>query len=182
MSTVRFIGCLHFGHEVIAKNRGFYDSYHHDEFLIKSWNSIVDKKDLVYILGDITMEDPGHYYNLDRLLGRKIVVLGNHDLPKDVKELLTYVESVAGMINYKKFCLTHAPIHPDEIGFYEGNIHAHIHHENKLTEHLAPTAYTDKESVISPTRHKYYNVDAKLINFLPKTLDQLCANNNIWSP
>lgn len=174
MSTVRFIGCLHFGHDWLAKYRDFYDAYHHDEFLIKSWNSVVkSKKDLTYILGDVTMKDPEHYYQLDRLRGRKIVVLGNHDLPKDVKYLLNYVESVGGMISYKDFCLTHAPIHPDEMGFYRGNIHDHIHHENKLTEHLASTSYLDKSSVIAPTLHKYYNVDAKLINFVPKTLDEL---------
>ena len=183
MSTVRFIGCLHLGHKSLARHRGFYDEYHHDEFLIKSWNSVVtNKKDITYILGDVTMETPDYYFQLDRLTGRKIVVLGNHDLPQHVKYLLDYVESVAGMIDYKKFCLTHTPIHPDEIGFYKGNIHAHIHHENKLTQHLAFTAYTDEGSVIVPTRHKYYNVDAKLINFRPRSLEQLCLDNATWSP
>ena len=173
MSDVRFIGCLHLGHESLAKHRGFYDSYHHDEFLIKSWNQIVNKKDLVYILGDVTMETDEYYYQLDRLKGRKIVVLGNHDRHQDVKALLKYVESVAGVVDYKGYILTHAPIHPDEVGFYKGNIHAHIHHENKLIEHFSPSRYQDEDSVIQPTLHKYKNVDAKLINFLPKTLDQL---------
>jgi len=173
MSNVRFIGCLHLGHEWAANYRGFLDSYHHDEYLISAWNKIINKKDLTYILGDVTMETSKHYYQLDRLNGRKIVVLGNHDLHQDVRELLNYVENVAGMVDYKGFCLTHAPIHPDEMGFYRGNIHAHIHHENKLTEHLASDKYQDKDSIIQPTLHKYRNVDAKLINFLPKTLEEL---------
>ena len=50
MSNVRFIGCLHLGHEWMAKHRGFENSEKHDEHLIESWNSIVNKKDLTYIL------------------------------------------------------------------------------------------------------------------------------------
>lgn len=173
MSNVRFIGCLHLGHGWMAQHRDFPDSYHHDEYLIKAWNSVVSKQDTTYVLGDVTMETDEHYYQLDRLNGRKIVVLGNHDLPKHVPKLLKYVDSVAGMIDYKGFCLTHAPIHPDEMGFYKGNIHAHIHHKNVLTEHLASDRYQDEEAIIQPTLYKYKNVDAKLINFLPKTLDQL---------
>lgn len=174
MSNVRFIGCLHLGHVFAAKIRNFPDVYHHDEYLISAWNKVVNKKDKVYILGDITMETNEHYYQLDRLNGRKTVVLGNHDLPKHVPELLNYVDDVAGMIDYKGYCLTHAPIHPDEMVFYLGNIHAHIH-EYVLTEHLvidrrerSPT-FTDTVK----TMHKYYNVDAYKVNFIPKTLEEL---------
>jgi calcineurin-like phosphoesterase family protein len=54
MSTY-FIGCLHFGHEFMAIKRGFEDSLAHDEHLISEWNKIVNKKDLTWILGDITI-------------------------------------------------------------------------------------------------------------------------------
>jgi len=172
MSCVRFIGCLHLGHESIAKHRGFNDSYCHDEHLIEQWNKTVHKRDLTYILGDVTMEKDTFYYQLDRLNGRKIVVLGNHDLPKHIKELLKYVESVAGMVDYKGFCLTHAPIHPSEIGFYRGNIHAHIH-ENKLWEVKTSNSYLDEGYEITNTLHKYHNVDAKMIEFKPKTIQEL---------
>lgn len=173
MSSVRFIGCLHLGHKNIAVHRGFQDEYYHDEKLVESWNSVVHKKDLVYILGDITMENHLEYYQLDRLKGRKIVVLGNHDRPEHVKYLLNYVESVAGMIDYKEYCLSHAPIHPCEMGRYFGNIHAHIHHINKLVECNVPSIYQDHDSILENTLYKYYNVDAKLIDFKPKTLVEL---------
>lgn len=173
MSQVKFIGCLHFGHKWIAQYRGFQDEYYHDEHLISEWNKSVHKKDLVYILGDITMETAEHYYQLDRLNGRKIVVLGNHDLHKDIKELLKYVESVAGMIDYKGFCLTHAPIHPSEISFYNGNIHAHIHHTNHLEEVYVQERYGDKDKIQYPTSHKYYNVDAHIIGYRPRTIEEL---------
>ena len=177
MSNVRFIGCLHLGHKWMAKYRGFQDEFYHDEHLIEEWNKVVHKKDLTYILGDITMETDIHYYQLDRLNGRKIVVMGNHDLHRNVRELLKYVESVAGMIDYKGFTLTHAPIHPNEIGFYRGNIHAHVHHENKLQEVEINDRYQDKDTKRVLTLHKYFNVDAHLVNYRPKTIDELLNQN-----
>jgi len=177
MSNVKFIGCLHLGHKWMAKHRGFQDEFHHDEHLIEQWNKVVHKRDLVYILGDVTMEKSEHYYRLDQLNGRKIVVLGNHDLPKHIKELLTYVESVAGMIDYKGCVLTHAPIHPSEISFCRRNIHAHIHHTNELPEVYVPERYGDKSKVEYPTLHKYICVDTHLINYQPKTLIELGINS-----
>ena len=44
--------------------------------LILTGSAIKSPKDLTYILGDITMEKSQGYFQLDRLTGRKIVVLG----------------------------------------------------------------------------------------------------------
>lgn len=172
MSNVRFIGCLHLGHKWMAQHRGFHDEFYHDEHLIEKWNKVVNKKDLTYILGDVTMEKAHPYIQLDRLNGRKIVVLGNHDMPKHVKELLNYVDTVAGMFDYKGGVLTHSPIHPSEMGRYIFNIHAHIH-ENELEEVIALDSYNDEDSIPQTTLHKYINVDAKLIDFKPKSLEEL---------
>jgi calcineurin-like phosphoesterase family protein len=134
----------------------------------------VCKKDIIYILGDITMENAEYYHNLEKLKGIKRVVLGNHDRYQDTHKLLKYVETVAGMVDYKGYILTHAPIHPSEISFYSGNIHAHIHHVNELYELYVPERYGDKSKVEYPTLHKYYNVDAHNINYKPVTLQELC--------
>lgn len=168
-----FIGCLHFGHKRMAQHRGFQDEFHHDENLIEQYNSVVNKKDLVYILGDITMENPDYYYQLDRLNGRKIVIMGNHDRPKDIPELLKYVESVAGMIHYKGFWLTHCPVHPQELNFVRGNIHCHIH-EMTVPYTEVEVDYWDKPGIIkSKSGLLYHNVDAHLIDYKPKTLEQI---------
>jgi len=173
MSQVRFIGCLHFGHEWMAKHRGFQDSYYHDEHLIDYWNRTVHKKDLTYILGDITMEKPDFYYKLTMLNGRKKVILGNHDKGKHIPELLKYVETVEGMEHYKGYWLTHCPVHPQELTFVHGNIHAHIH-EMSIPESNIHVKYWDAErDIISASGKGYYNVDAKLIDFKPKTIEEL---------
>jgi calcineurin-like phosphoesterase family protein len=172
ISTVRFIGCIHLGHRSIAVMRGFANAEEHDEHLIKNWNSVVGKKDTTYILGDVTMEKDLDYYKLDLLNGRKKVVLGNHDMMKHVPKLLLHVDGVAGMVDYKGFALTHAPIHPSEMGGYRGNIHAHIH-DNVLHEVEVPSRYSDEDSVVKDTLRKYYNVDAHRIGYKPKTIDEL---------
>ena len=171
--NVRFMGCLHLGHKWMATHRGFEDEIAHDEHLISEFNKEVGKRDLTYLLGDITMETAKHYYQLDRLNGRKIVVLGNHDRHQDVREMLKYVENVAGMVDYKGCVLTHAPIHPNEVGFCRMNIHAHIHHENSLEEVHVKSRYNDADSKVGPTLNKYFNVDAHLLKYRPITLDEI---------
>lgn len=155
---VRFISDLHFGHENLAKNlRGFDSAIEHDEFIIQSWNDVVtNSKDITYILGDITMEHSKFYYLLDRLIGIKHVILGNHDRRQDVKKLLNNVDSVSGMINYKKqFILSHCPVHPTELDYrYSHNIHGHVH-ANTLGD------------------KRYINVCCEVIDYKPKTIEEL---------
>jgi calcineurin-like phosphoesterase family protein len=169
--SVFFIGCLHFGHKWMATHRGFQDEFYHDEHIIEQWNKVINKKDLVWILGDVTMEDPKHYYRLDALNGRKKAVLGNHDLPQDTRELLKYVETVAGMVDYKGYILTHCPVHPNEMSFCRGNIHAHIH-ENLLEECIVSDRYGDS-GLKSETLAKYFNVDAHRIGYTPLSMDEI---------
>jgi calcineurin-like phosphoesterase family protein len=159
----------------MAQHRGFNDEFYHDERIIDSWNSIIHKKDLVWILGDITMESKEHYYQLDRLKGRKKVVLGNHDLPEHTRELLKYVETVAGVVDYKGYVLSHMPIHSNEIGFCRGNIHAHIH-ENELHEVTIAERYNDPDTQQKPTLHKYLNVDAQRLNYKPICMDAVISH------
>lgn len=171
--SVYFIGCLHFGDKWMATHRGFQDEFYHDEHIIEQWNKTIKKKDLVWILGDITMETKENYPQLDRLSGRKKVVLGNHDLPEHTRELLKYIETVAGVVDYKGYVLSHVPIHPNEIGFCRGNIHAHIH-ENELDECIVSERYKDN-TIRRNTLAKYFNVDAQRLNYTPMSMDEITA-------
>jgi calcineurin-like phosphoesterase family protein len=163
--TVRFISDPHIRHENMAIKRGFPDSYHHDENFTMQWNLIVHKRDVTYILGDLTMEK-NNYSFLDRLNGTIHIVGGNHDKIGHSKYILEYVNGFAGMVKYRskqygKFWLTHCPIHPMELdidkakGFTSYNIHGHIHDAYKIPD------------------KRYINVSAEVIDYKPKTLKEL---------
>jgi calcineurin-like phosphoesterase family protein len=163
MATVRFIADLHLGHINMALHRGFSTVEEHDEYVIEKYNSVVYKRDVTYILGDVTMEKSAPYELLNRLNGIKHVVLGNHDRRQDVKKLLEYVESVAGMIQYKGVMLTYCPIHPMELDYrFNKNIHGHIHSKQVM---LMDPYYTPDE--------RYICVSCERVDYTPKTLEEL---------
>jgi calcineurin-like phosphoesterase family protein len=172
MSAVRFIADLHFGHKWMAEHRGFHDVFYHDEHIIDCWNSVVNKKDIVYILGDITMESADHYYRLDAMNGRKKVVLGNHDDPRHVPELLKYVEEVSGMAKYKGIWLTHCPVHARELEFrVPRNIHGHIHEHVIMREQFELDNWGYRLDDIPDDR--YHCVSCEQVDYKPKTLAEL---------
>ena len=169
MSIVRFIADLHFGHENMAVKRGFANAEEHDEHIIRMWNSVVHKRDLTYILGDVTMETSKHYPLLDRLNGRKKVVLGNHDMPKDVPELLKYVDQVGAMMRYKGVWMSHCPIHPMELNHRVRRIiHGHIH-ENIVEKWVTFLGF----NLFKRVDRRYHCVSCEHVNYTPVTLDQL---------
>jgi calcineurin-like phosphoesterase family protein len=164
MARVFFIADLHLGHTNMALKRGFTTVEQHDEYIIEKWNSVVTKRDVTYILGDVTMEKSSPYHLLDRLNGTKHVVLGNHDRRQDVKKLLEYVDSVAGMVQYKGIILTHCPIHPMELEYrFNKNIHGHIHEKQIIIE----------DSGKERPDPRYICVSCERVGYLPKTLEEL---------
>jgi len=164
MSTVRFIADLHLSHANMAKRRGFLTVEEHDEHIIAKWNNVVNKRDVTYILGDVTMEKSSPYPLLDRLNGIKHIVLGNHDRRQDTKKLFDYAESVGGMIQYKGIFLTHCPIHSDELEYgIVKNIHGHIH-DKVVMKMLDGWEVPDE---------RYFCVSCERVGFSPKTLEEL---------
>lgn len=156
MGNVRFISDTHFGHKNMAIKRGFSSAEEMNEHIIKRWNEVVNKKDVTYLLGDVSMESKNFYYLLDRLNGVINVILGNHDRRQDIPELLKYVNSVAGMIDFKdNYILTHCPVHPSQLEFrYSYNIHGHVH-ENSLED------------------PRYINVSCEVVDYTPKLITEL---------
>ena len=76
-----FTSDIHFGHKnaIDYDRRPFSSVEEMDEEIIRRWNAKVYADDLVYILGDFTIEDDAAKY-ASRLKGRKILIRGNHDL------------------------------------------------------------------------------------------------------
>jgi calcineurin-like phosphoesterase family protein len=168
MSVVRFIADLHLGHVNMAIKRGFNTVEDHDNHIIQCWNSVVNKRDLTWILGDVTMESSKPYQLLSHLNGMKKVVLGNHDRPSDIPELMKYVQNVAGMVNYKGIWLTHCPVHETELEYrVSRNIHGHIH-EYKVMD----ISWID-DIIFEVPHDKYHCVSCEQVNYTPVTLEEL---------
>ena len=169
MSTVRFIADLHLGHKNVATRRGFESVEQHDEHIITQWNSVVHKRDITYILGDVTMEKADQYALLDRLNGDKRVVLGNHDLSKHVPKLLQHVQSVSGMESYKGIFLTHCPIHTMVLEHrVSRNIHGHIH----ASFVMYPVRLFGIK-LFDRVDRRYHCVSCEHVDFIPRTLKEL---------
>lgn len=84
----------HHGHANIIEycNRPFRDFVEMDTQIIRRYNSVVDKEDVCYFVGDFSLRSAvhRHYYEdlLRRYNGTKILIAGNHDPCK----LHTYVD------------------------------------------------------------------------------------------
>jgi calcineurin-like phosphoesterase family protein len=80
VSEVFYTSDLHVGHEFVARTRGYETAAEHDEALITRWNDRVNKRDSVWVLGDVTGGSiPKGLEVLPRLNGIKNLVSGNHD-------------------------------------------------------------------------------------------------------
>jgi len=128
VSNVWFCSDLHFGHKNIEKFRIFIvDEQDNRETIKAHWNDRVSKRDTVYVLGDaaFTMDAVQDFGTLP---GQKVLVRGNHDT-LDTQVYLKYFKSVEGLLKFKEFWLSHAPIHPDELRG-KINLHGHVHYQS----------------------------------------------------
>jgi len=129
-NTLFFISDLHFGHKNIINfagcHRGGSNVEEHDEWIIEQWNSVVKKKDTVYVLGDVAFSREG-LAKCSRLLGNKNLILGNHDRYR-VEEYSQYFRVRSGIFKHAGHWLTHAPIHSESLRNID-NIHGHMHHK-----------------------------------------------------
>ena len=86
------ISDLHFGDKGILRfeRTEFATVEEHDAYMIKMWNTmVVNNNDTVYFLGDL--HDNSHKRDdldylrtiVPKLHGKKIIILGNHDVYKD---------------------------------------------------------------------------------------------------
>ena len=128
---VIFTSDLHLGHRNIHKFREPFNSCkEHDEYIFNELSQL-NKRTIVYILGDFLFDGP-HLEEYLKTLAKFPclfrIVPGNHDS----KSL--YTQSIANNIlvelplfTYKNAWLSHCPIHPQEIRNRLGNIHGHLH-------------------------------------------------------
>ena len=153
MGKVYLISDMHFNHTNILKyeNRPFKDVMDMNKTIIKKWNSIVDKDDKVFILGDFGFGDKEILTQIfQKLGGNKVLIMGNHDKRKSIKWWLDigFKEVYKYPIIYDNhFILSHEPLMNVPESFF--NIHGHLH----------------SKTMNEP--NKYYNVSVERINFKP---------------
>ena len=125
MSNVWFGSDWHFGHKNIDKFRKEVSSEEDNRLRILEDCKVIKKNDVLYLLGDIAFYEP-YIEDIGKINCQKYLVRGNHDqLP--TARYLEYFKEVFGVIKYKEFWLSHAPIHPDELRG-KRNLHGHVHY------------------------------------------------------
>ena len=157
---IRHISDLHLLHPAMALHRGFKGVDEHDEFIIDRWNSVVNKRDVTWVHGDLSMERLDLSI-LSRLNGKIRAILGNHERVNMNSNIHEYVISMHSLVKikhkkYGRIWLSHCPVHPIELDTrVEMNIHGHIHEKYKIDD------------------ERYINVCVEVQDYTPKTLDQL---------
>ena len=154
------ISDMHFGHENIIQyaNRPFSCAEECDATIINNWNTIVQPRDRVYVLGDVAMAKR-HIEKIGLCNGKKILIMGNHDI-FDLKYYTPFFEDIRSCKVLKtekgNILLTHFPIHKMQNERWLHNIHGHTHDVN----------VDDKDSF-------YINACVEIIGYKPLLLNKL---------
>ena len=143
-----FTSDLHIGHNkgFLYEPRGFKNIYDHDQAIIDNWNSVVKEEDLVYVLGDLMLNDNDYGRKIfNQLVGQKIIIYGNHDTDARLnfyQELRGVQEvKIADMIKIGKhrFYLSHYPTYTacfdkKPLNKHLINLSGHTHYKDKFFE------------------------------------------------
>jgi len=165
---------LHIGHANILRicERPFQSVDEMNEALVENWNQKVCCSDTVYVLGDLFFRNrlPASEY-LDRMKGRKHLVVGNHDKGwMKQTDVGKYFESVSLMTEVtdrgRNITLCHYPMlawNGRGKGTY--HIYGHVH---QLEHGYGP--------ILVNIPHMF-NACVDVNHFAPVTLEELLANN-----
>ncbi len=133
------ISDTHFGHSNVIEygRRPFSSCAEMDDFMVTAWNETVRDQDIVYHLGDVYFHNG--FEALPKLKGRKRLVLGNHDDPKD-KYLYSSFQQISAWRMFPEFgiLLTHVPVHESALRVKNLiNVHGHIHQRSLMDPRYA---------------------------------------------
>ena len=136
MSRVLLISDTHFSHRNICNFRTqFSTPDEHDDFIFNNIMNTVNKRDTLWMLGDIAFDLDGwlRIQEISKAVENLNIIVGNHDTDKPhrnqkFKAMVEggYFHKVGSMFKVNKFWLTHPPIHPTELRGKK-NIHGHTH-------------------------------------------------------
>lgn len=126
------ISDTHFGHNNVLdfERFQFKTIEEHDEYIIKKWNSIIKKDDIVYHLGDVALSSRTSLKDtISRLNGYKILIKGNHDKNTNNFYLRIGFNEVYSHPIYiqDNIILSHQPLLEGYNNTYIINVHGHLH-------------------------------------------------------
>ena len=179
---IRYIGDLHFDDgDILAYDNRPFDSV--DEMngaLIENWNRVVAPEDLTWILGDFCTGDSERWaVHLNRLNGRKSLIIGNHDSPEAVAALRSSFEDVAEYREIedggRRVVLCHYPVfgfHDHYFGWIHLYGHVHTSFEWNVAEHSKRLL---KKLYVRDDVCRMANVGAMLpyMDYTPRSLEEL---------
>ncbi len=173
-----FTSDWHLGHKNILKFRfskedaTTEDVHNHALELINNYKSMINKRDVVYWLGDVVF-DKQYLPMIKELPGRKILILGNHDTEFiSTRELLEVFDDVLGCKKYKMFWLSHFPVHESELRG-KLNIHGHTHNINITKDKMIWKNFNLRWETIKVPDERYINVCVEQTNMFPISLDEI---------
>lgn len=146
-----------------TKLRPWDDANLMSEEMIEWYNEVVHPEDRVYILGDLAMTRAALDKSLPRLMGRKILVKGNHDTDK-LSYYTRFFDDIRAYVPKKGFVLSHIPIHPGSLSRWSLNIHGHLH---------AGKVPLNEGKFEGPDDRRYYCACVEHTNYRPILLDQI---------
>lgn len=130
MSNVWFCSDLHLGHKNIGKFRTplINSCEENTERIFNDLGENLTKNDDLWVLGDWCFHMSLVERFRDLKCRHKYLVRGNHDR-FDMGVYNKVFNAVFGIVRYKGFWLSHAPIHPDELRG-KVNLHGHVHYSS----------------------------------------------------
>lgn len=160
-----------------SKLRPWNDVDKMSEEMIEWYNELVHPEDRVYILGDVAMNRRALDRSLPRLMGRKVLVKGNHDMDK-LSYYAQYFDDVRAYVVKKGFILSHIPIHPGSMGRWSINIHGHLHYQTVGFGDWHDLRDDDKGAA-TRADSRFVCVSVEHTNYRPILLDEILHANGL---
>lgn len=129
-----------------------------DEVIVTNWNALVAPEDVVFHLGDVAFGRATDVAALmDRLHGRKILCLGNHDRENPDWYMARGFAFACAYFVYKGVAFSHKPVTPLPPGCTL-NVHGHFHRgEHRAREYRADAYYQQHR-----TRYRLVQIEETL--------------------
>lgn len=184
-----YISDLHLGHENALRfdNRPFGSIEEQDIFMIRNWNSVVNKNDTVYVVGDFAWKNENGLLFLNSTNGKKVLIKGNHDRNSNIlnsfDEVYNYLEIVD---SEKNIILSHYPIaHWKNADYGSIHIYGHIHQSRDsrpFEQYVKMMRSRIDERTGQNLHYRAYNVGCMLpyIDYKPRTLSEIIDGDRIY--